>query len=298
MEGSRAQTERTSSKMDDSLAKAVWLLSLQDRQPGDSLLKAAGRSESQDARYSSASDTSSEASSVFEPEEASLEEDIFEYITSFAKNHNYEKEVMVLDEIIRHITRKVINDFHDPKEALWRVVESCYIESTSVKGGLYLSNNDSMLNRGIPENLFDPARRAKLREEHQYQLRHIHTQLQLGESLRKNTKEAEGWIRFWMQMLSSCPNGPTLSDASTHPSFDCDFAKVPKYLFRAFDGNISYRRQRKGHIFPPECIRQLRLGQEGYALARGEFCRKNALRPFGPCPEKRQLGRMARPRFR
>lgn len=49
----------------------------------------------------------------------------------------------------------------------------------------------------------------------------------------------ENWVRYWLQALNECPNGPTLFYPPAGQNVRCKLAKVPPFLFRTFDDQSS-----------------------------------------------------------
>ncbi|RBR10239.1 hypothetical protein FVER53590_01698 [Fusarium verticillioides] len=137
-------------------------------------------------------------------------QDIVRQVISFGDKASFNVDALLehFKKPLETIVQEIILEAHSD-DILWKIAEECYHQATRPSGNLN------------PENFL--ATIAPLQQE----------------------QEKENWVKFWIQLLCNCPDGPTLF----RPDNDCvfgDLAKrlpkhIPRHLFRAYDVNSTGR---------------------------------------------------------
>ncbi|KAJ5392773.1 hypothetical protein N7465_011747 [Penicillium sp. CMV-2018d] len=169
------------------------------------------------------------------------ERSIIAYITSLVGPGTLvQKMLSHFTDELRSITRDVLNSTSDDNNVLRVILEMCYDKALDASGILHSDNYFIPLGEASLESPYDPDFESEDYYEHEDRIAidDGYTEafrVRCKHQSEKERQQREEWIRFWVHALNKCPNGPTLfySPASHLPH--CQFADVPRYLFRAFD---------------------------------------------------------------
>jgi hypothetical protein len=173
------------------------------------------------------------------------------YITSLAAPGTIVHEMLShFTNELRSIAGNALNSTNDHNSVLREILEMCYKQAHCYSGTLQSDDYFIQLGESSPEWPYDPDFESEEYYEHDDR---IVIEIGYAEAFRKQMEhkseqerqerqhKKQEWIRFWVQMLSRCPDGPTLfyPPASLLPH--CQFAEIPRYLFRTFDDESSGR---------------------------------------------------------
>lgn len=172
---------------------------------------------------------------------------IIAYITSLAGPGTLvQKMLSHFTNELRSIARDVLNSTSDDNNVLRDTLEMCYGQALHASGTLHSDNYFIPLGEASLEWPYDPDFESEDYYEHEDRIAIDDGyaeafRVRCERKFEKERQQREEWISFWVQALSKCPNGSTLfySPASHPPR--CQFADVPRYLFRAFDYESSGR---------------------------------------------------------
>ena len=169
---------------------------------------------------------------------------IVAYITSLAVPGTLvQKMLPYFSNELREITRDVLNTTSDDDNVLRKTLEMCYGQTLHHSGTLHSDKYFVPLGEASLGWPYDPDFESEDYYRHEDRIANDDGYaksflMQCEREHKKEQQEREQWIGFWVQALSKCPNGPTLFYSPASP---CQFADVPRYLFRAFDYQSSGR---------------------------------------------------------
>lgn len=169
---------------------------------------------------------------------------ILSYITSLAGPGSLAQKMLPhYTTELRSIVRDVLNSTEDDRNVLRETLEMCYGQALHTSGALHSDNYLIPLGEASLEWPYDPDFESEDYYEHENRLdidyRYAEAfRVQCERKCDNERRENEEWIRFWVQALGQCPDGPTLFYS---PASQLTYPAVPRYLFRAFDNESSGR---------------------------------------------------------
>ncbi|KAF7136918.1 hypothetical protein CNMCM5793_006580 [Aspergillus hiratsukae] len=172
---------------------------------------------------------------------------IIAYITSLAGPGTLVRKMLShFHNKLRSIARDVLNSTSDDSNVLREILEICYNQALHTSGTLHSDDYFIPLGEASLEWPYDPDFESEEYYEHEERLAvdDGYAEVFRVRCERKSEKERqqrEEWIRFWVQALNKCPDGPTLFYPPASRLPQCHLADVPRYLFRAFDDGSSGR---------------------------------------------------------
>lgn len=161
---------------------------------------------------------------------------IIAYITSLAGPNVLVRDILShFDDKLRSIIQDVLNSTSDDSNVLREILEMCHNQALDTSGSLHSDNYfilQAEARSGWPfdPEYYDHINRLDVDDSYTEAFR-----VRCERESEKERQQKEGWIRFWVQGLSKCPNGPTLFYPAASRLPQCHLSDVPRYLFRAFD---------------------------------------------------------------
>lgn len=178
-----------------------------------------------------------------------IENSIVAHFSSLVGRSGVQKLLTHFDEEIRRIVRKVLTNSTDGDRALCKISEECYNQATNTSGTLHSDSYFIPREEAQLEWPYDPDYQSEEYYEHESRLEIDGAYAESWRQQHKRReewkkKERQRWIGFWIDVLQSCLEGPTLfypPAVSNDESFNFNLSDIPQYLFRTFDKNSSGR---------------------------------------------------------
>ncbi|KAK2763859.1 hypothetical protein FQN54_009477 [Arachnomyces sp. PD_36] len=173
------------------------------------------------------------------------ERHIIAYISSLAGPGSLvQKMLQHFTHELRNIVRNVLDSTSDDGNVLRETLEMSYDQALHTSGTLHSDNYFIPLGEASLGWPYDPDFESEAYYQHEDRLAldegyaeafRVRCEHRYEKEKQKEKQQTEEWIGFWVQALSSCPDGPTLFYSPAGRLPNCHLADVPRYLFRAFD---------------------------------------------------------------
>lgn len=180
-----------------------------------------------------------------------LEIDTIEYIVS--RIISFDGGIQDVRKLLQHFKsdmKVVIKDTCRGDEwdqnSMVKILEACYNQALS--GDLHVDNYFAPLYETSLESPYDPDFESEAYYEHENRLQvddgyakaeNMRQQRRSEERRRNERRTHRDWIRFWVQILHCCRDGPTLFWPYPDDGHVEALPDIPTYLFRAYDAASS-----------------------------------------------------------
>ncbi|RAH58279.1 hypothetical protein BO85DRAFT_448338 [Aspergillus piperis CBS 112811] len=174
---------------------------------------------------------------------------IMAYLISLASPWTLEPKMLShFSDEVKRIAGNILDDeTTNESSVMRRILEECYAQALCDSGTLHPDEYFEFLEGTSFEEPYDPDFESEEYYEHENRLAIDDSyaeayRVQCERKAERKEQQREEWIGFWVRALSTCPDEPTTlfyPPASRFPN--CHLAEIPRYLFRAFDGESSGR---------------------------------------------------------